>query len=253
VSAVAISLTIFACVCAGVLLGMLLGATLPAQHLSPESRDVVKVGMGLIGTMTALVLGLVLASAKSSFDTKNGQVRQTAVVVIVLDRTLARYGPETKDIRDLIRQTVAQRLDTTWPEESSRSAPADTAVDAPAGEVLEDRIRALSPQNDAQRALQSRALQLTGDVLQARWLIFEKTGSSIPLPFLVILIFWLTVLFASFGLVAPRNATVLTVLLICAMSVSAALFLILEMDRPFEGMLKISSAPLRYTLAHLGQ
>jgi hypothetical protein len=97
------------------------------------------------------------------------------------------------------------------------------------------------------------ALDLAEELLQTRWLGTESVGVSIPLPFLVVLTFWLIIIFASFGLFAPRNATVLTSLFVCALSVAAAVFLVLEMDEPFDGVLTVSSEPMRYALAHLNQ
>src|SRR5207248_9963466 len=93
----------------------------------------------------------------------------------------------------------------------------------------------------------------SGDLRQTRWLLVEQTQSPIPIPFLVVLLFWLTVLHISFGMLAPRNATVVAVLLTCALSVSGAIFMILEMSHPLDGMIKVSSAPMRNALEHLGQ
>ena len=120
-------------------------------------------------------------------------------------------------------------------------------------EELADGIRGLTPRDASQRALQSRALDLAEALLQARWLVFASTGTSVPLPFFVVLLFWLTITFASFGLFAPRNATVLVALFVCALSVGGAVFLILEMDGPFDGLVKVSADPLRYAHAHLNQ
>jgi hypothetical protein len=244
---------IFACIFGGALLGMFFRTVLPEHHLSQDSKDVVKVGMGLIATMAALVLGLLTGSAKSSFDAQDGELKQMAANVLLLDRTLAHYGPDTKIIRDQIRHAIEYKLAVTWPENGS-AARADTSETTPAVEGIEDEIRALSPQNDVQRALQSRAMQVTGDVLQTRWLMFgQQAGNAIQTPLLVVLVFWLAALFASFGLFAPRNATVIAVLCVSALSVSGAILLILEMNQPFQGLVKVSSAPLRYTLEHLGQ
>jgi hypothetical protein len=248
-----IGLVVFAFVLGGAILGMSLRAALPEDHLSNESKDTVKLGIGLIATMTALVLGLVTASAKSSFDAQDTAVKHTAADILTLDRALARYGPETKEIRDSIRRTVAFRIDMIWPEDGSRPAQVDPSESAPMVEGIEDRIRALSPQNDTQRWFQSRALDASEDLLKARWLMFGWEGASIPVPFLVALALWLTITFASFGLFAPRNATVIAVLFVCALSVSSVVFLILEMAKPFEGLIKVSDAPLRYALSHLGQ
>src|SRR5215510_16425691 len=243
----------FVCIFGGALLGMFCRTVLPEHHLNPESKDVVKVGMGLIATMAALVLGLLTGSAKSAFDTQDGELKQMAADVLLLDRTLAHYGPETKNIRDQIRRAIEYKLAATWPEDGS-AARVDTSETTPAVEGIEDAIRALSPQNDVQRALQSRALQITSDLLQTRWLMFgQQAGNAIQTPLLVVMVFWLGALFASFGLFAPRNATVIAVLCVFALSVSGAIRLNLEVNQPFQGFLKVSSAPLRYTLAHLGQ
>jgi hypothetical protein len=120
-------------------------------------------------------------------------------------------------------------------------------------EALADALRGLEPQRESQRALKARALDLAEGLLQARWFAIAGTGASIPLPFLVILVFWLTITFSSFGLLAARNALVVTVLFVCALSVGSAVFLVLEMDGPFDGLLKVSADPLRYALAHLNQ
>jgi len=243
----------FLCIFGGALLGMFSRTVLPEHHLNPESKDVVKVGMGLIATMAALVLGLLTGSAKSSFDTQDSELKQMAADVLLLDRTLAHYGPETKNIRDQIRNAIAYKLAATWPEDGS-AARVDTSETTPVVERIEDEIRALSPQNDAQRAFQSRALELTGALLQTRWLMFgQQAGNAIQTPLLVVMVFWLAALFASFGLFAPRNATVIAVLCVSALSVAGAILLILEMNQPFQGLVKVSSAPLRFTLAHLGQ
>ena len=248
-----IALIVFACVFGGALLGMFLRVLTPEHHLSQDSQDVIKLGMGLIATMAALVLGLVIATAKSSYDTQDAAVKHSAAKVLLLDRVLANYGPETKETRDLLRRTVANRLDAIWPEDRSQPARLDGPEAVSTAQGIEARILQLSPQNDAQRWLQSQALQIGSDLMETRWLVLGGLGSSVPLPFLVVVVFWLTIIFGSFGLFAPRNLTVVAVLFLCALSVAGSIFLILAMDQPFEGLMKISSAPLRYTLSHLGQ
>jgi hypothetical protein len=230
---------------------MWLQKTLPGHHLDAESKDTVKVGIGLIATMTALVLGLVTASAKSSFDAVDTAVRHTAMDVLTLDRVLARYGPETAEIRKALQHAVASQIDTIWQQSSSRPAQWDPIRSGTEG--LAQGIRGLTPRDDSQRSLQSRALDLGEALLQARWIRFAGVGTSVPLAFLAVLVFWLTITFASYGLFAPRNATVLVVLFVCAVSVGSAVFLILELDGPFDGLLKVSADPLRYAVAHLNQ
>ena len=250
-----VGITVFTCTFAGALLGMWLRATLPEHWFDAESRDTVKVGVGLIATMTALVLGLVTASAKNSFDAVDTTVKQTAIQLLALDRVLARYGSETGEIRKSLQRTVGARIEMIWPQGSSKPAILDPIRSGAAlrAERLADAVRGLKPRDDSQRALQARALDLTEAILQGRWLALAGTATSIPVPFLAVLLFWLTITFASFGLFAPRNALVVAVLFVCALSVGSAVFLVLEMDGPFEGLLKVSADALRYAHAHLNQ
>jgi hypothetical protein len=227
---------------------MFLRVALPEGQLSTDSKDLVKLGMGLIGTMAAVLLGLLIASAKSSYDTRRSELTQMSANLILLDRVMAHYGSEAKEARDLLRQSVDQALGRVWAEKSRRPPPLTAG-----SEALYDKIQQLSPQNETQRSLQAQALRLSTDLGQMRWLMFEQTDRTIPMPFLVALVFWLTVTFVSFGLFAPSNATVITTLLVCSLSVSGAIFLILELDRPYEGLIHISSAPLRQALAQLGR
>jgi hypothetical protein len=252
-SSLTISAIVFACILGGILFGMLLRALLPEKHLSAETKDLVKLSMGLIGTMTALVLGLLIASAKGAFDTQRNGLAQLSGNVIVLDRTLAHYGPESKDARDMLQASVADMLHKMWPNESPQAG-AGEAKTATEGkyEGVYDRIQELTPKNDTQRAFQAQALKLTLDMGQARWQLFAQKGSSIPTPFLVVMVCWLTLLLTSFSMFAPPNTTVLITLLICALAVSSAIFLVLELDRPFDGMIQISSTPVHNALAQLG-
>jgi hypothetical protein len=252
-SPIAIALVVFVCAFGGALVGMWLRDALPEPHLSADSKEVIGLGIGMIATMTALILGLMTASAKSAFDAKDAAVKHVAVTVLGLDRMLADYGPETKQIREILRQAVAARVETTWPEDASKGAKVDYPAGPAAVEGIAKQIADLSPQNPAQTWFQSRALDLSGDVLETRFTVFGDNGSSVSSAFLVVVVFWLTVIFGSFGLRAPRNATVIAVLIVCALSVAASVFLIMEMDTPFDGLMKISSAPLRFTLSHLGQ
>ena len=251
----AISLIVFACVFGGVLGGMWLRTILPEAHLNAESKDTVKVGIGLIATMTALVLGLVTASAKSSFDSTNVAVKEAAMKILALDRALALYGPETGEIRKNVQNALGVRIDAIWGQGRSKRADMDptNAGTGPTAETLAEAIRNLTPRDQSQRIAQSRAQDLIEGVLQTRWLMASGGNTSVPLPFVSVLVFWLTITFASFGVFAPRNATVLAVLFVCAVSVSSALFLVLEMDGPFDGVIKASADPLRYAYTHINQ
>ena len=246
-----ISLIVLACVFGGALLGIFLHAVLPPHHLSSESKDIIKLGMGLVGTMAALVLGLLVASAKGSFDTQAAELTQLAANISLLDRVLAHYGPETKEIRDFLRNSVARVVDQVWPKDGPSAAPAPPQ--AAGGEILYDKIQGLSPKNDSQRSLQSQALSIAMDSGKLRQLMFAQATAAVSIPLLVVLVLWLTVIFMSFGLFAPFNATVVSSLFVSALSVSGAIFLLLEMYTPYSGVIAISSAPLQATLAQLGQ
>jgi hypothetical protein len=249
-SAAVISGIVFACVFGGALLGMFLRVSLPEHHLSTDSKDFVKLGMGLIATMAALVLGLLIASAKNSYDIQRNELTQISASIIVLDRLMSNYGPETKEARDLLRRAVVHTLDEMWPDQRSQAAQLEPGVSS---DALYDKIYQLSPHNEDQRLLKSQALTVTFNLRQTRWLeVEQRRGSSIPMAVLAVLIFWLAIIFVSFGLFAPPNLTVLAVLFVCVLSVSGAIFLILELDRPFEGLIRIPSASLHDALLHLG-
>jgi hypothetical protein len=251
VSATAISVIVLACVMTGALFGAFLRSSLPAHHLSDDSKDTIKIGTGLIATLVALVLGLLVASAKSSFDTKSEELKQGAAKVILLDRDLRRLGPSADHARLLLRRAIAFRLKVPWGERTVRTLGDAPPAEAASVEDVEDEIRALSFTSERERWLQASALQLSADLSQTRWLITEQTGATIAMPFIVVVVSWLAVIFASFGLLAPRNITVWVVITLCALSVSASVFLILELDRPFGGVITLSKEPLQSALNRL--
>jgi hypothetical protein len=249
-TSISVTLITFAFVFGGAVLGMVLRSILPNDNLSGDSKDVVKLGMGLVATMAALVLGLLIASAKGSFDTQSNELTDMSSKVILLDRVLAHYGPEAKDARDDLRSSVVRSLE--W---AAAKSPVDSSQFGPNnnGEVLYDKIQGLSPKDDTQRSIQAHAFNLVMSLGQTRWLIVEQRTNSVSVSMLVVLIFWLTIIFISFGLYAPRNPTVVVSLFVSAISVSGAIFLILAMYSPYAGLIHVSTAPLRAALAHLGQ
>lgn len=253
-TAVGLALITFVCTFGCSQLGIYIRSKLPPAHLSKESQDVVRLGMGLVATMTALLLGLVTASAKGSFDSQDAAIKSAASGVLTLDRLLARYGPETQPTRVALRTAVASRVSEMWPEGGGHAeelgAPSKAEARPPA-EHIEDQILALTPATDSQRWFKTESLKLTEEVLRARWRVLGSSAGSVPRAFLSVVIFWLSMTFASFGLAAPRNATVVTVFAISAMSVAAAVFLIIELDGPFEGVIRISSEPFRLVMAQL--
>ena len=246
-NAIALSCITFVCISGGALLGMFL----PGHHLSTEEKDVVRLGTGLIGTIAALVLGLLIASAKSSYDTQSTQITQMTSNFVLLDNLLAEYGPETNDVRNLLRRNVVVLADRMWRENSSDAAKAKPFEASDASDAFFAKLQRLSPENDSQRSLQARAMQLATDLAQTRLLLFAQTNNSIPMPFLVVLIFWLTIIFGSFSLFAKPNATIFGSLFVFALSAVGAIYLVLELSQPFAGLMQISSAPLRDALVPL--
>jgi hypothetical protein len=252
-SSAAISIITFACIFGGSLSGLFLRAFLPQHHLSDKTMDAVKVGIGLIGTLAALVLGLLISSAINSFDTINTELKQCGVKIILLDRTLARYGPEAKEIRALLRRTVATGIQRLWPEGKVSLSELTALESNPPMEKVLDELRSLAPQNNTQRELLSQALQIGRELMQSRWLLLEHTQSFLPTPLIPILVFWLIIFFFCFGLISESNSTVIVIMLVCTLSVCGAIFLILEMNHPFYGIIKVSSVPLQKALELLSK
>ncbi len=232
--------------------GMALRKRLPDQHLDSDSKDTIKLAIGLIATMTALILSFVTATAKNQFDTVDKTIRQSAIEILALDRVLARYGDETLPIRANLQTLVQQRLGAMQDESSHKLDPAKAAIRT-APEAMADKIRELQPEGKVQAGLQSDASSLAEKLLQVRWLVFAGAKNSVPSPFVNILIFWLTVIFTSYGLLSPTNKTVVVVHSLCALSVGCAVFRLLEMDDPFTGLIRISLDPIEYACAHLNQ
>jgi hypothetical protein len=238
----------------GMLLGMFLRNLLPKHHLTDDSKDVIMMGIGTVATMTALVLGLVISSAKGTYDTLNTGVRHTAMKVVFLDRVLAEYGPETKEARDILRRGVTTAVDRIWPAEKAAISVEKVGQSGYILGELSAALRKLSPRNDDQRTLQLRALQIHMEIIESLSTVVQQSGqSSIPMPFLVLLICWLAIIFFSLSLLTPPNTTMITILLICALSAASALFLMLELDQPYGDFIKISGDPMRNALARIGQ
>ena len=250
-SSIATAILVFACVFGSALLGMFIRTLLPEHHLNSETKDSVKLAMGLVATMVALILGLLIASAKSSYDAERNGVTQMAAKVVMLDRMLANYGPETKETRDLLRRSVERVVARMWP--GRKSEPAQLDPSASRAEAVYVSIQQLSPKTELQSTFKSQAMGTAIELGQMRWLEFEQAGGSVSVPILVIMTCWLAILFLSFGLFSPPNGTVIAALLLVALSVSAAIFLIMELDRPFNGIIQISSEPFDNALVHLGQ
>jgi len=243
---------VFLIVMGGAFAGAWLQKVVPPHHLNDATKDMVKTGAGFIATLAALVLGLLVASAKSSYDAKSDELQQVAAKIILLDLTLRQMGPAAAPARDELRKLARARADLQWVKAES-SAPA--AVSRPPGSSdtfdLRARVGAIPAATDAERALLSHALQLVDDVMQTHWLFIEQSTARVSMPLLIVVILWLGTISACLGLFAPRNGTILVVTVLCAVSTAGAIFLIIEMYDPFGGLMKISDAPLRKAISYL--
>ncbi|MFL9936252.1 hypothetical protein P0D88_46275 [Paraburkholderia sp. RL18-103-BIB-C] len=248
-----IAFIVFCCVFGSAVLGLCLRAILPERHLSEESIGVVKLTTGLIATMAALVLGLLISSAKNSLDTVNGELVHNAANVVQLDRVLARYGPETQEVRGLLKLmfgTSIQILSSGDPAQLARLGSPETTLRV---EAFQRKLGELSPGTAAQRQFQASALEISDQVLALRRLTLLQSVGALPTPLLVTLVVWLSIIFAAFGMFGSFNWTVLAALCLGALSTSGAIFLILEMNTPLNGVITVSVEPMREALAMLGR
>jgi hypothetical protein len=237
---------------------------LPEEHKAHETVQLIQLVIGMLVTFAALVLGLMTASAKSSFDTASNDLRTYASDLIELDTTLREYGADTSEARGLLRAYTASAIASTWPGEAAPAGdyPRDTGAQD-ASQRLENtrlgdmltavgrNLRQLRTHDPLQQRALDDALQQYRRTVDARWKLIEEAHSSISQPFFKTLTFWTCVIFLSFGLIAPRNALALVTIMLGAVSIASAIYVIVDLDTPFSGPIVISSAPMRDALEHL--
>ena len=237
----------FVCILASAIGGALLRARLPEHHVSGDSKDVIKLSIALVATMSALVLALLFASTRTSFERTSGLVSRLTADITELDRVLKHYGPEAEPVRAALRAEIQPMIDSIWRDEAiARGVNLDQSK-TPDEEVL-FMLQDLQPTNSRQRALQARALQVGADLAQTQLALFAQPTDSISNTFLVVLIIWLMFIFGIFSMTAPPNPTLFSVIVICILSASAAFYLILELGLPFGGLMQLSNEPLRNAL-----
>lgn len=246
-----IALTLFIVLVGVILLGGRISRVLPEEQLSDDSRDAVKLALGLVATMTAILLGLLISSAKGAFDTARTEVMQMAAKVTLLDRVLRLYGPEAMDARHALRDAIAEGVRRTWP--ADRSHPVRLDPNEQAGDAMYVTISHLAPHDEAQRALKTQASTLMVQLAEFRALVQAQAVSAVSKPLLIALVIWLVVIFFGFSLLAPANIISRLALVAGAFSVSCAVMIILELDYPFAGIIRIPSDPMINTLAHLAK
>ena len=251
-----VSTLVVAAILGAAWIGGSLRSVLPQDHLTDDTKDMVKIGIGFLATLAAMVLGLLIASAKSSYDTKVAEIEQLSAKVILLDRNLRDFGADVDPVRARVRSVLTDQMLPRWELGTlDLASPAQTAA-SPGPAALHEVIsalRVLTPTSDVQRLARDRAIGLCEDLMQTRVLLVEQSGRTIPMPFLVVLVFWLAAITASLTLFAPRNGILVVIVIVCAMSFGSAIFLVLEMDQPYTGVIRISDAPVRTALKFLSQ
>jgi hypothetical protein len=231
----------FISVLIGSAIGMLLKRSLPADVFEGGSKEAIRLGAGFLATLAALVIGLMIASAKNSYDAQNANIRQLGTNAVLVDQMLIKYGPEAREVRALLRETIPSATARIWQEGVTGNGGGLTFVISDAGERFYNAVEGLRPASDEQLSLKSRIIQITTELGRTRLLAFTQNDNAIPVPFFVVLVFWLVVIFASFSLFADPRAIVIASTLLFALSVSSALFLIVDLSHPFEGLMQISN------------
>ena len=244
-----IGLISFAVIFGGVLVGRFAARRLPGHHLSNETQSAITVSVAVLGTLSALVLGLMISEANTSFSKRSDAVRDLSLQVIRIDRNMRRYGPEGDDARAKLRAWATIKLRQLSPEKGQTPSSSQKGIETL--ESVQDALLALTPKDERQKYLQTLCLTLSSHIIQERWSLEQYIGNSIPVAFLVLLIFWLCIVFASFGLFAPANLTALVGLFLCSVAVSGGIYLIEELDNPHSGLIQVSPDPMRKALVEM--
>jgi hypothetical protein len=248
-SSTIIGLISFAAIFGGVIIGLFVRRRLPGQHLSTETQSAVTVSVAVIGTLSALVLGLMITAANHSFSARSDEVRELSLQLIRMERNLRRYGPEADDARAKLRTWAEAKTHELFPIEGQARPSSETTIVML--ESVQDAVLALTPKDEKQKYLRTLCVNLSSTLIQARWSLETREGHSTPVPFLILLIFWLAIVFASFGLFAPANPTTIVVLFLCSLAVSGGIVLIEELDNPQSGLIQISADSMRKALVEI--
>ena len=245
-----IGCVVFLILLVGALAGWMTRQRLQAHHLTDDTKSLVSVSMAVVATVSALVLGLLISNANSSFSSLGGEVTALSAQILRLDQMLQRYGPETMPARQTLRQYAEHKTADMFPDD-----PADFHLGNPATYALlqrvEDSMLALKPANPRDKWWLDQAMTLAAKIGDTRWLLTQQLEQGTPKPFLALLVFWLVLLFASFGLFAPRNFISAVTLTLCALAVAGAVGMILELEKGFGGLVHISPEPMRHAVKAL--
>jgi hypothetical protein len=244
-AAVGVAFVAFVLIELSIAAGLWFRARVPEAHLSGDSKDVIRLATALIGTMAAVVLALLFASTRTSYEATNTNVSQLTARVIELDHALQDYGPQGAPLRKTLRGDLVTVVDSIWPDDAQGRSTQPREV------LVLTQVRELTPESPQQASLQTRALAVGSDLEKLRLSLLAQPPDSISRPFVTVLVLWLCFIFFSFSMSSKANTTLVVVLFICAFSASSAIYLILELGQPFDGLMQISNAALRHALPPL--
>lgn len=226
--------------------GIFIQNTLPEHHLSEESKNIIKAARGVVVGLAALTLGLLIATAKGSFDTKGTELKASAAKTIVLNRLLLNFGDKSKEARDALKIVAENGIKVI--EEINKNGVDRKKVSGLGLDLLQKKLLELPDDKPELNWLKNTALSLGNDIAISRWKIYENSSASVSPLFIAILVFWLMGIFFSLGLIAPFNTLVLTALFMAALSMTGAILLTLELDQPYGGLIQFSTDPLKIAL-----
>ncbi|MGD9650974.1 MAG: hypothetical protein AB7I96_08675 [Candidatus Dadabacteria bacterium] len=252
--ALVVCFVIFVIICLSSILGIILRAVLPARHLTEDSKNMITIGMGIVATMAAIATGMFVQGAQENFRDQRSDLIGMGAKIVLIDKILKDYGPEADGTRSVLRWGVKRTLEQLWPTDGSTGAEMES--DEEKSETLYYSILSLKPDTDARSALRDEALSLSYDLAEGRAALVMAQNKVAPGAFLFVIgviVFWFVAIFFSFGLFAPTNATVVTTLAVAALSVALALFLIMELNTPFMGYLRMPDAPIVDALNHISK
>jgi uncharacterized membrane protein len=245
-----IGLIVFAVILAGAFAGMMVRAHLPAHHLTDETKNLVSVSTAVVATVSALVLGLLISNANSKFTRLGGETTNLSAELLRLDHLLRRYGDDAEPARNLLVQYARHKSADLFPDD-----PADVRIGNPSTyellQRLEDTLLSLKPANPRDQWWLGQAMTLAAKIGDTRWLLAQQIGQGTPKAFVAVLVVWLALLFASFGLFAPPNLTSAVILTLCALAVASSVVMFLELEQGFGGLVRISPEPMRKAVATL--
>lgn len=238
----------FCCILGASFAGLLLGRILPERYLSEATHKTVQLTMSAVGLMAALVVGFLVTNAKTDLDNSRRAIAEFSTNLRLLDREAVHFGPEAKPVRDLLRAFTAEKIAQTWTAAASAT---DHSRSVGMLNEIQQRLRTFAPQDDIGREARASGLRMIDELKLTSRLLAIQTSAHTPHFFLIVVIFWLSVLFFSYAVFAPPNVAVVIAFAVAAFSIAAAVNLIVDMEHPFAGYIKVSPAPMQEALKQM--